>query len=203
MKVVYDLDGTLIPFNTFKAWIVFSVFVALLFLRISDFLSISGLVKQRITSSLSREEFKRLLHEHQYRSKFWIRMGDVFSVVLRLCLRRELLTSVEYKTACLATAAPDIYVLPLAQRIGTFVCVICSHVGPRGYVETIGEQKRDMVRERFCAQPDVLFTDHFDDAPLARSVRTIVVVSPSRICRKAFIDEFGLKGTLRFVGKGL
>ena len=51
-KIVFDLDGTLISFNTFKGWILISFIVPFLSLNFKSFKYISELIKKLVAQNL-------------------------------------------------------------------------------------------------------------------------------------------------------
>jgi len=185
-KIVYDLDGTLIPFNTFKGWIILSFFLPILSLKFKDSFFICHLIYLRVLKKINRVDFKEKLMIHQKESLYWKFLGYKYASFLAFYfVRNEILDKEKQKQKkCLATAAPDIYVLPFSKKINMFDVVICSFISPeKKMVEVFGEVKKDCIIKKFSKSPDVFYTDHYDDAPLARISCKTFFIKPSKESR--------------------
>ncbi|AVJ16954.1 hypothetical protein CLM71_07325 [Serratia sp. MYb239] len=188
--IAYDLDGTLIKFNTFKVWVILSFILSLIFFRIPFLKKFIGLVKSRKQGDLDRLGFKISLLALQVNSTFWSKVGSVYGGCLaKYFLRKDLLALHKSAERCLATAAPDIYAIPFSKKLGLFKTVICSHfVSDSGdYIETLNEEKKNAVLNDFSSHPDILFTDHYDDLPLIQMCKFSYLVSPDKSSKEKFI----------------
>lgn len=192
-KIVYDLDGTLIPFNTFKLWIIISIFAPLFSLKLCDFAKISSLVLSRATKKIGRTTFKEKLLVLQNNSPFWSKVGSLYAVFLaKYYIRKNLLTEIRPgDTVCLATAAPDIYAKRFAEEMGQVDLVLSTYISEESkMVEIFGEKKKDYVLAKLATVPDVFYTDHYDDAPLARvSKKTFFTYPPKQSLSKIKLDS--------------
>ncbi len=191
-KIVYDLDGTLIPFNTFKGWIIISIIAPLISLKLKEFIKILFLVLSRATKKTDRLTFKEKLLIQQDQSPFWIKVGSNYAVFLaKYYVRKNLLNDIQKNdTVCLATAAPDIYANHFAEKIGGISIVLSTYISAnKKMVEIFGEKKKDCVLDKLGTVPDVFYTDHYDDAPLARvSKKTYFTYPPQQSLNKIKLD---------------
>jgi HAD superfamily hydrolase (TIGR01490 family) len=111
-------------------------------------------------------------------------------------LRRRALDAIDRHKAAgdrlvLATASPDLYVVPLGSMLG-FDEVICTRTlwGPDGRLtgaldggNCYGANKLDRVRASLDSQRPgavTFYSDHHSDLPLLQAVDSPVVVNPSR-----------------------
>lgn len=190
-KIVYDLDGTLIKFNTFKLWIFLSWIYPLLTLKLGALSKVSLLILLRILRKKSRVDFKSNLLILQSGNLYWDRLGYRYAVFLcNYCIRKDL---VEFKgkgdSACLATAAPNIYVFPLAMKLKLFDCVLCTQVSNSGeMVEVFSSMKKDMVLNSFSKKPDLFYTDHSDDIPLAEVCKKTYFVNSTKSSKYKILE---------------
>lgn len=192
-KIVYDLDGTLIPFNTFKVWIIISIVAPLLSLKWFDFVKIFFLVLSRATKKLGRTAFKEKLLVLQNKSTFWSKVGGLYAVFLaKYYVRKNLLKDIQSGDfVCLATAAPDIYAKRFAEEMGQVDLVLSTYISDESkMVEIFGEIKKESVLAKLASVPDVFYTDHYDDAPLARvSKKTFFTYPPEQSLKKIKVDS--------------
>lgn len=190
-KIVYDLDGTLIRFNTFKCWVVISFVISIFFLRVFFLFSFFKFVYQRKIKLLNRVTFKAAILELQVKSSFWKVIGSLYGKLLAVFfLRKDLLQKDPSAARCLATAAPDIYVIPFSKKINIFDYVIYSHFSTSDvFVETLNVEKKRRVLIDFSEFPDVFYTDHYDDIPLAKVCKFTYLVSPSKLTIEHFGEE--------------
>ncbi len=190
-KIVFDLDGTLISFNTFKGWILISFIVPFLSLNFKSFKYISELILLRASKKISRTEFKELLLIYQSTDSCWNKIGALYAFLAFFFIRKKLLNEKKEKdTICLATAAPDIYVLPLSKKIDDFDLVLSTYISSDNkMVEIFGELKKEFVINNFTNEPDLFFTDHYDDAPLARISKKTFFVKPSNDSKRKIAKD--------------
>lgn len=189
-KIVYDLDGTLVKFNTFKYWIIISFLYPLITLRFRELIKISSLIIGRISGENDRLAFKSKLLAFQSERSYWSQVGKAYAYLLyKFFIRKELFVD-KYKEdkACLATAAPDIYAVPLSNYLNIFSCVLCTYVKDNDMVEVFSENKKDFVMSFFDKNPDVLYTDHSDDIPLSLVCNKTFFVSPKDNCLNKIVN---------------
>lgn len=192
-KIVYDLDGTLIPFNTFKGWIIISILAPLFSLKLKEFTKVFFLVLSRATKKIGRTTFKEKLLVQQNQSVFWTKIGGLYGVFLaKYYVRKNLLVDIQQNdSVCLATAAPDIYVKRFAEEMGRVDIIMSTYIsGENKMVEIFGEKKKECVLVELATVPDVFYTDHYDDAPLARvSKKTYFTYPPKESLKKIKLDS--------------
>lgn len=195
MKSVYDLDGTLVSFNTFKVWVILSFVTSIFFLRWFFLTSVVKFAVYRMIGRMNRLGFKVALLKIQSRTKFWPYVGKIYGKVLaRYYLRQDLLALGDNTIKCLATAAPDIYAAPFSLEVNRFDVTICAHFTHSGeFIETLNEIKLKFVCEQFSGQPDLFFTDHYDDIPLAMVAKFTYIVSPSKISERLFSEALDVE----------
>lgn len=191
MKSVYDLDGTLISFNTFKIWIVLSFFISIFCFRLFFLFRIIEFSIVRKMGGMNRLIFKNKILAIQTNSRFWLFIGKLYGLILaRYFLRHDLLALGSNTEVCLATAAPSIYVKPFVDVAGGFALAIYSHFTEDGiFVETLNEVKLQFVRDKFSDEPDLFFTDHYDDIPLAKISKYTYIVSPTEKSKQLFASS--------------
>ncbi|HBL6731990.1 TPA: hypothetical protein LSG62_004797 [Serratia liquefaciens] len=189
--IAYDLDGTLVKFNTFKVWIILSFLLSFVFFRFSFLKKFIGFVRLRKQRKLDRVGFKAAVLAIQVGSPFWKKVGKLYGNYLAIfSLRRDLLALHKDAIRCLATAAPDIYVIPFSQKTGVFDTVIYSHfVSDNTFIETLNEEKKKAVLKVFSSNPDFLFTDHYDDFPLINACKFTYLVSPDPASKKKLVER--------------
>lgn len=172
--LVIDLDGTLIDCNSFTE------FVKHLFAQLPEArLKIFGIVALRKLRLITHLEAKRRIVAiaQKYLQKVDI---DKFIDKLSTHLRPSLLQRIETADrVILATAAPEIYVIPLAQRLGIPDVAATRHNG----AENRGQVKMRNVENagvKFDLDT-VVITDHYDDLPLLQrnSAGQNILVNPS------------------------
>ncbi|MFE8102967.1 HAD family hydrolase [Brenneria goodwinii] len=187
-KVVYDLDGTLIKFNTFKCWVILSFVISVFFIRFCFLFSFLKFAYLRKIKILDRVSFKSSILTLQVNSQFWITVGSIYGRVLaKFFIRNDIIKMDKEALRCLATAAPDIYARPFAQEVRIFNCIITSYFSEDGcFVETLNREKLRHVSFNFSSSPDILYTDHYDDIPLAEKCKFTFIVSPSDTTREYF-----------------
>ncbi|GAA3884385.1 hypothetical protein GCM10022405_07220 [Gibbsiella dentisursi] len=190
-KVVYDLDGTIIKFNTFRCWLIISLLISIVFLRVFFlfyFLKFVYLRKERV---LNRITFKAAVLKLQVNSIFWNTIGNLYGKLLAvLFVRKELIQLDSLVERCLATAAPSIYILPFSKQLKVFNHVISSHFSDSGeFIETLNNEKKRFVMATFSSSPDIFYTDHYDDIPLAKACKYTYLVSPNKLTIDVFSQE--------------
>lgn len=190
-KAVYDLDGTLIKFNTFKCWIIISFLLSICCLRFYFLFSFLKFVYLRKKKVLNRVSFKAAVLGVQSGSNFWHAIGRLYGNFLaKYFVRKDLIQKDSVAERCLATAAPGIYALPFAENMNIFSHVIFSSFTDSGsFVETLNNEKKKRVMLEFSSEPDVFYTDHYDDIPLAKVCKFTYLVSPGESTVERFRME--------------
>ncbi|HDS8992546.1 haloacid dehalogenase-like hydrolase [Klebsiella quasipneumoniae] len=190
-KIVYDLDGTLIPFNTFKGWIILSIIMPLLCFNFKIFNRVCELVLSRALNKIDRLTFKEKLLIEQQEDLFWGKIGSLYASLLMLFVRRRLLNEKKQNDlAYLATAAPSIYAKYLSKKIGIFSISLSTDISNElKMIEVFGEKKKEMVLEALMCPPDIFYTDHYDDAPLAKVSKKTYFIKPSVISKEKILSD--------------
>jgi phosphoserine phosphatase len=179
---IYDLDGTLVSFNSFKYWLVFSFISALFFLRIDYNWLIFNIILQRMFGKIDRFIFKEKImnfHEQNEDKKFIKYCNTSFASFLKRKTKKNLLN--RHKKLLLATAAPNCYVKYYAMQMKCFENYSASYIENGILQENIGEQKLQSTIQLIGNQiyKTVLYTDHSDDIPLAQKVSEVFLVCPT------------------------
>ena len=189
--VIYDLDGTLIPFNSFKRWLVFTVVSALFFFNLDYCWLVSKTTIRRVfCKNVDRFVFKQTIvafHEQKAHRKFTKWSNFRFAVYLKKKTRKELLEA--GKDLYLATAAPDCYVKHYAQLMDCFRDYSATHIENGSMNENMGIEKLTAVSQLIEEKTTnaALYTDHQDDLPLAEKVSTVFLVNPSEKTKREFV----------------
>lgn len=187
--LVFDLDGTILPFNSFPRWVLFLIFGALpgLGWRPRGRLSLLAfrMLLLRKLGRLSHNELQRRLQAACRTACIGYDqpLTNRFEAALQRKVRRNLLWLLqaipdEAFDAVLATAAAAEYAEPLGSRLG-FRHVLATQ--PERDVDdppNVGLAKHDGVMNLLHTlgwndRPIVLFTDHIDDIPLIRQSNTV------------------------------
>lgn len=162
VRVIADLDGTLSRVNTF------TLFVKEFFRGSAKArLPLAGIVALRKMRLISHWEAKRRILNLFARCGSESIINSTIEKILRN-LNPEVEEAVrDNPRAMLATAAPALYALPLAERLGIPFAVATPDAGP----ECKGEEKVRRVRKLGVpfTKDTVVFTDHEDDLPLLRA----------------------------------
>lgn len=189
--VVVDLDGTLIPGNSFHAWLRYLGRWALVTGRLRLAARLAHVCLRRARRSITH-------HELKYR--VLVLSESVPEPVIDRFARRlaeSILTTVSRAvtdaardglTVVLATAAPQMYLGALARAIGATTAIGTPPPGPGPWRECIGAEKVDRVLAMFEPGTEiaVAFTDHLDDLPLVRRATRSVIVNPDADSWRAF-----------------
>ena len=189
--VIYDLDGTLIPFNSFKRWLIFT-FVSAIFLLNWDYCWLVGktTIKRICCKNVDRIAFKQIIvtfHEQKTNRKFVEWSNFRFAVYLKKKTRKELLET--DKDLYLATAAPDCYVKYYAQLMDCFRNYSTTRIENGLMHENMGVNKLTAVSQQLGENlyNATLYTDHEDDLPLAEKVSAVFLVNPSERTKQEFL----------------
>ena len=179
---IYDLDGTLISFNSFKYWLLFSSIFALLFFRIDYDWLILKVTLQRIVGKVDRFIFKEKIvnfHKQNKTTQFVKCCNASFASFLKRKTKADLFD--KEKEIVLATAAPDCYVKYYVTKMGCFENYSASYIENGALQENRCERKRQSIIQMIGNQTyqSVLYTDHHDDIPLAQIVSQVFLVHPT------------------------
>lgn len=196
--VLFDLDGTLLSINSFKVWIIY--WGLLPFLKPGFSLALYRILWSRLRRRMGRVAMKKAIMQafESHRDSGKSIAERFFLELLWLFRRRTLVGRVHDEGAAghhvvLATAAPQYYAKPLAERLG-LEYLVASKLNDGCMRETIGEEKRQAVLELLHEHQwspeslSVLWTDHEDDLPLAAIVRKTVLVNPDQSTLRAFAE---------------
>jgi len=184
---IYDLDGTLVSFNSFKYWLLYSFIFSLPFLRIDYNWLIIKAALQRMFGKTDRVIFKeKIMNFHEQNRKFARRCNSSFASFLRRKTKSDLLD--KGKKMLLATAAPDCYVKYYVLKMKCFENYSASCIKDGVLKENIGEQKLQSIMYLIDNNTNkfVLYTDHADDIPLAQQASQVFLVCPSNKTKKEY-----------------
>lgn len=181
--VVFDLDGTLVPFNSFPRWVLFLMKSAIINMSLGLLLRIIWNLGLRKLRFLGHSDFKKNIMELEYdeeidRSFAEYLVGQIDPLVLqdinKLDAEDRLIVS---------TAAPSNYVrffvLKTSFYINDFFCSVLEYGDLRenysiskvdNFIKTYGDKS--------C---DVFYTDHHEDLPMMQYSKKVVLVRPSQL----------------------
>jgi HAD superfamily hydrolase (TIGR01490 family) len=201
---VFDLDGTVAREDTFKAYLRFCIAR-----RPGRWYRLPWLAGAIALFAIGRRDntwVKCTLMAATFGGRPWgalARQTEAFiGVMLRRGIRRDALAAMADHRAAgrrlmLATASPDLYVVPLAQRLG-FDDVVCTRVARTadgrisGKLESgncYGQAKLERVlawrAAAGIAGPMWVYSDHHADLPLLTAADVAFATSASRRLRAA------------------
>lgn len=201
-KSFFDFDGTLIRINSFPYWIIFSSGYAFLTLRFKLFWKISVLLfKRKVQKKISHAEFKKELFllgisdRSNQKFAFFLAFFERKSIVQELIKLNQ-----ERHSIVISSAAPEIYLKKTIEiifpKIHHELWVYGSKIENGSLNDNYKEEKlRNLYKIQFLSQGENLtnlFTDSWDDSPLAYHSETIVLISPSEKCRKKYTENSDL-----------
>jgi len=186
---IYDLDGTLVPFNSFKYWLAYSFILALFFLRIDYNFLIFKIISKRLFGKTDRIIFKEKImnfHEQNKNTKFVKCCNTSFALFLKRKTKTGLFDN--HKKLFLATAAPDCYVKYYVTKMDCFENYTASYIENGKLKENMGEQKLQSVSQLIENEihQAVLYTDHFNDIPLSKKVSRVFLVRPTEKTKQEY-----------------
>lgn len=192
--VVVDLDGTLIPGNSFHAWLRYIGRWALMTGRLELAARLGLVCLHRARRSITHAELKYrvlVLSEsvpEPVIGRFACRLAASIRTTVSHAVRDA---AHDGLTVVLATAAPQIYLGALASAIGATTAIGTPAPGPGPWRECVGDEKVDRVLAMFepGAEIAVAFTDHLDDLPLVRRAARSVIVNPDSDSWTAFVSS--------------
>jgi len=184
---IYDLDGTLIPFNSFKYWLLYSFVVSLFFFRIDYNWLIIKIITQRMLGKTDRIGFKeKIMNFHEQNNSFVRHCNTSFASFLKRRTKNDLLD--KGKKMVLATAAPDCYVKYYVMKMNCFENYSASSILNGVLVENMGERKLQSVIQTLENDINnaILYTDHSDDIPLAKQVSQVFLLAPTNTTKNDY-----------------
>lgn len=205
IRLVIDLDETLVRVNTFRVWTKHAFLFEQPTLRPATPRNVQGFLKlygARALGQLSHEQMKRCFIG---RWGMWVRQNGIeaaigfnqnfASGIVRKWINRQVLEQAEQfrkelgnsRPPIVATAAPEFYVEPLAKDLGfDFIATQVTDAelsrghGPN-YKENRGGNKLVRLQETIGQEtPFIVFTDSVDDLPLIAAAESVVLVGPNR-----------------------
>lgn len=182
---VFDFDGTIIPFNSFRLYIVYLPLLLLVSGNLSGFTAVVSLVYKKATGRISHLQLKRALVDLSVGLK-----NLAFARFLFLLCRSNIKNEIRlYKrigcTTCLSTAAPSAYANRVAELLGVDQ-VFAYGDGRFSWGEggdNVGSTKLRNIDVYFgsgCYVIEVMYTDHSDDIPLLETAKRKVIVKPRK-----------------------
>jgi phosphoserine phosphatase len=180
--VVVDLDGTLIPGNSFRAWMRHLTGWALLHGRPGIVVRMLALAAGRARGRLDHAGLKRgvLLLSSEVPPEVADRFGRRLVRQVRPELWAAVTQDADGRDVVLVTAAPALYLQQLGEELGAAAVIATPGVVDDAWRETVGQAKLDALMERFGTdvEIDVVYTDHPDDLPLVTRAHRAVIVHP-------------------------
>lgn len=179
--LVLDLDGTLSSKNTFREWLFF------LMTRGLPFSFFGAGLRVRLIATMLARVFRLIKHSEM---KFQVlhiwadfqsahrvesdNLAEEFAERVVSSLQKNTLAFLKLVheknlNVILATAAPEVYVRFLAGILGIELSISTPCILNKGWRETLGPRKRQLVTALLAKQgvnSFVLMTDHSDDEPL-------------------------------------
>lgn len=192
--VVVDLDGTLIPGNSFHAWLRYLGRWALITGRLGLAARLALVCLHRARRSITHRELKYrvLVLSESVPEPVIDRFAHRLAESIRTTVSRAVRDAAhDDLTVVLATAAPQMYLGALANAIGAATTIGTPPPGPGPWRECIGAEKVERVLAMFepGAEIAVAFTDHLDDLPLVRRATRSVIVNPDSDSWKVFVGS--------------
>jgi phosphoserine phosphatase len=209
--IVVDFDRTLIKVNSFPRWVFFILAQSLLSGRFPLFWRIAVLLAQRkILGRISHEDFKKRCMLSGFPDDWNRRFAGKCAAFLREELYSDIVDFIRTgDTVVLCSAAPQCYLEPFAgivfKEFKDRVFIIGSKIVNGGLVNNFGMEKVNNLKAMFTAPAvSMVFTNSYDDMPLAAIAEKTVLVGPGKKERERYLKE--LPGKVIFFGtsaKGL
>lgn len=178
--IVLDLDGTLIPGNSFRRWLVFLAIWMVRSREIGHFYKLASAIIKRLVRATDHAGLKRavLVLSTAIPEREVDRFGAIIAATIRDDVRRRVMA--EGLPVAIVTAAPALYLQPVKHAIPGAVVLATPARVDKYWAELTGEAKWQRLVDRFGAEVEieVVYTDHPDDLPLLRRARRGVIVSP-------------------------
>ena len=191
--VVVDLDGCFCSVNTFRFWLLFSLFFLFFSLRWISLFKYIRCIFLRAFGTGDRVQMKKcVLKITEQLPRYAI---GCFSGFLQLFVNRDVLSEMrKYKEMdiVLCTAAPVIYVDVLAEKYSFAKVFATPSVYESGWEENIGRVKLENLIKYFGKDVvlSCVITDHHDDLPVLQRANRRVLVRPSAATLEKVADAF-------------
>lgn len=195
---VFDLDGTLITINSFPKWVKYILVYSALKSPMV-FAQLVSVILRRLMRFYGRVEMKRKIIKIS--NSLPISIHEKFSNSLHKYLNKEVLEHLERLKEVddiqivLSTAAPDVYVTPLADHLNIPISIATSSVVNDAWFEHFGAKKWETLEERFGSeyfQITEFFSDDYHDIPLMHHADRIYLVNPTSLSVEA-IRQSGIE----------
>lgn len=203
-KAVFDFDQTLIRVNSFTKWAAFLLSKSFENGDYKLFYKVSILIfRRKIIKTLSHQNFKKTLMGLDLKQDYY----ELFAIKLAEYINQEVLNQLielnqnNYKIA-ISSAAPENYLKEFVEKyIPTKeILVIGTIVDNNVLNDNFGEKKVvNLVKKGFFnpkEEFDILFTDSYDDFPLAELAKEIHLISPDEVSKNKYEQTFPEKLTL-------
>ena len=203
-KAVFDFDQTLIRVNSFTKWAAFLLSKSFENGDYKLFYKVSILIfRRKIIKTLSHQNFKKTLMGLDLKQDYY----ELFAIKLAEYINQEVLNQLielnqnNYKIA-ISSAAPENYLKEFVEKyIPTKeILVIGTIVDNNVLNDNFGEKKVvNLVKKGFFnpkEEFDILFTDSYDDFPLAELAKEIHLISPDEDSKNKYEQTFPEKLTL-------
>lgn len=203
-KAVFDFDQTLIRVNSFTKWVTFLLSKSFKNGDYKLFYKVSILIfRRKIIKTLSHQNLKKTLIELDLKQDYY----ELFAIKLAEFINQEVLNQLielnqnNYKIA-ISSAAPENYLKEFVEKyIPTKeILVIGTIVENNVLNDNFGERKVvNLVKKGFFnpkEEFDILFTDSYDDFPLAELAKEIHLISPDEVSKNKYEQTFPEKLTL-------
>lgn len=198
--VIVDLDGTIFSINTFEYYVSFLLKVFMRKVRLITVFKILfwGTARKLRIISHSCLKYHILLCTNKKVpfDELSVFVNSLFNDFLNgfVVNKKDRFESDDYKS-CLSTAAPEIYAGLISERL-VFDYSLCTGnpFVEKNWFENTGKKKAENTvsfLKKNGAFPDILITDHYDDLPLMKEVRKVILVNPSSKT-KVILDNNGI-----------
>jgi hypothetical protein len=181
--ILVDLDGTLLPYNSFPRWILFIFYHSIKSGMLSLALRVFTLFLQRKLFGSSHIGFKYNLMCLHYPSDWDHKFATKINVDFNQSVI-ELIEDLSYKFDCkaiLTSAAPSCYLNCLSLPEHIFLNEkIGSVIQHDRLLENIGVNKRITVETKLKLKAVALITDHHDDFGAIDEGMYLYLVNPSK-----------------------
>ncbi|MGV0921348.1 haloacid dehalogenase-like hydrolase [Empedobacter falsenii] len=203
-KAVFDFDQTLINVNSFTKWVAFLLSKSFENGDYKLFYKVSILIfRRKIIKTLSHQNFKKTLIEFNLKQDYY----ELFAIELSEYINQEVLNHLielnqnDYKIA-ISSAAPEKYLKEFVKNyIPTKeILVIGAIIENNVLNDNFGEKKvANLVKKGFLnpgEEFEILYTDSFEDFPLAEFAKEIHLISPDEVSKIKYEQIFPEKLTL-------
>ncbi|MDM1546508.1 haloacid dehalogenase-like hydrolase [Empedobacter falsenii] len=203
-KAVFDFDQTLILVNSFTKWVAFLLSKSFEIGDYKLFYKVSILIfKRKIIKTLSHQNFKKALIEFDVKQDYY----ELFAIELREYINQEVLNQLielnqkKYKIA-ISSAAPEKYLKEFVKNyIPTKEILVIGAIIENNVLNDNFREKKvaNLVKKGFLnprEEFEILYTDSFEDFPLAEFAKEIHLISPDEVSKIKYEQIFPEKLTL-------